>query len=101
MINNMIRKIFVLLVLSSSVFSLSLLSPPNNSYIRAIHIPFEWEQAPDAIRYNLQASTKLSQFEDCVILNINSIDSQNYLVKVIGKGSKERLIPFGKIAKFS
>ena len=41
------------------------------------------------------------RLSELINLNINSIDSQNYLVKVIGKGSKERLIPFGKIAKFS
>ena len=41
------------------------------------------------------------RLRELINLNINSIDSQNYLVKVIGKGSKERLIPFGKIAKFS
>ena len=41
------------------------------------------------------------RLRELINLNINSIDSQNYLVKVFGKGSKERLIPFGKIAKFS
>ena len=41
------------------------------------------------------------RLSELINLNINSIDSQNYLVKVVGKGSKERLIPFGKIAKFS
>ena len=75
----LLLKIFVLLILSSSVFSLNLLSPPNNSYMRTIHIPFEWEQAPDAIQYNLQASINLSQFEDGIILNINSIETTAYI----------------------
>ena len=78
-INNTIRKIFALLILSSTVFSLSLLNPPNNSYMRTIHIPFEWEQAPDAMQYNLQVSTDSLQFEDAIILDINSIQTTAYI----------------------
>ena len=47
--------------------------------MRTIHVPFEWEQAPDAIQYNLQTSTNLSQFEDGIILNINSIETTAYI----------------------
>ena len=78
-INNTIRKIFALLILSSTVFSLSLLNPPNNSYMRTIHVPFEWEQAPDAMQYNLEVSTNSLQFEDAIILDINSIQTTAYI----------------------
>ena len=37
---------------------------------------------------------------ELINLNIGSIDEKNNVVKVFGKGSKERLIPFGKRAKF-
>ena len=37
---------------------------------------------------------------ELINLNIGSVDDKNNLVKVFGKGSKERLIPFGKRAKF-
>ena len=41
------------------------------------------------------------RLSELINLNIGSIDEKNNLVKVFGKGSKERLIPFGKRAKFS
>ena len=40
------------------------------------------------------------RLSELINLNIGSIDEKNNLVKVFGKGSKERLIPFGKRAKF-
>tara|TARA_A100001234_G_scaffold4023_1_gene3268 strand:+ start:5343 stop:6242 length:900 start_codon:yes stop_codon:yes gene_type:complete len=40
------------------------------------------------------------RLSELINLNIESINPDNYLVKVIGKGNKERLIPFGKRAKF-
>ena len=40
------------------------------------------------------------RLSELINLNIGSIDEKNNLVKVFGKGGKERLIPFGKRAKF-
>ena len=40
------------------------------------------------------------RLSELINLNIGSIDEKNNLLKVFGKGSKERLIPFGKRAKF-
>ncbi|MEE3302979.1 MAG: tyrosine-type recombinase/integrase, partial [Candidatus Neomarinimicrobiota bacterium] len=41
------------------------------------------------------------RLSELINLNIESVDHKNHLIKVFGKGSKERLIPFGKRAKFS
>ncbi|GIS47609.1 MAG: hypothetical protein Ct9H90mP20_2790 [Candidatus Neomarinimicrobiota bacterium] len=41
------------------------------------------------------------RLSELINLNINSLDAKKHLIKVFGKGSKERLIPFGKRAKFS
>ena len=41
------------------------------------------------------------RLSELINLNISSVDDKNNLIKVTGKGSKERLIPFGKRAKFS
>ena len=41
------------------------------------------------------------RLSELINLNIESVDPINHLIKVFGKGSKERLIPFGKRAKFS
>ena len=41
------------------------------------------------------------RLSELINLNINSLDAKNHLIKVFGKGSKERLIPFGKRAKLS
>ncbi|MBC8346602.1 MAG: tyrosine recombinase XerC [Candidatus Marinimicrobia bacterium] len=40
------------------------------------------------------------RLSELIALDIDSIDPQNQLVKVHGKGDKERLIPFGNRAKF-
>ena len=40
------------------------------------------------------------RLSELISLNIGSVDEKNNLVKVFGKGSKERLIPFGNRAKF-
>ena len=41
------------------------------------------------------------RLSELISLNISSVDDKNNLIRVNGKGSKERLIPFGKRAKFS
>ncbi len=40
------------------------------------------------------------RLSELISLNVGSIDAHNQLVKVHGKGDKERLIPFGNRAKF-
>ena len=40
------------------------------------------------------------RLSELIALNIGSIDAHNQLIKVHGKGDKERLIPFGNGAKF-
>ena len=40
------------------------------------------------------------RLSELINLNISSVDDKNSLIRVTGKGSKERLIPFGKRAKF-
>ncbi len=40
------------------------------------------------------------RLSELISLNVSSVDEKNYLIKVFGKGNKERLIPFGKRAKF-
>ena len=40
------------------------------------------------------------RLSELIALNIQEIDSGNQLIKVYGKGNKERLIPFGNRAKF-
>jgi|TARA_Y100000310_G_scaffold340563_1_gene436803 tyrosine recombinase XerC len=40
------------------------------------------------------------RLSELIALNIGSVDAQKQLVKVHGKGDKERLIPFGNRAKF-
>ena len=61
-----------------------LLNPPNNSFTRMIHIPFEWNQLPDAISYNLQIVNNYDEnmFEnnfiiDTLITDITYIDTEN------------------------
>ena len=41
------------------------------------------------------------RLSELINLNIGSVDDKSSLIKVFGKGRKERLIPFGKRAKFS
>ena len=31
----------------------TLLNPPQNSFIRTIHVPFEWAQIPDAVTFTI------------------------------------------------
>ena len=54
-----------------------LLNPPNNSFARMIHIPFEWNQLPDANSYNFQIVNNYNEnmFENSLILDtlINDI----------------------------
>ena len=41
------------------------------------------------------------RLSELISLNISSVDDKNNLIRVTGKGGKERLIPYGKRAKFS
>ena len=41
------------------------------------------------------------RLSELISLNISSFDDKNNLIRVTGKGGKERLIPYGKRAKFS
>jgi len=49
-----------------------LLSPPNNSFMRSVHVPFEWAQIPDAISYQLQFTNSYADnlFESELILDL-------------------------------
>ena len=38
----------------------SLIRPDIDAYINYTHVPFEWDQEPDAIGYNLQVSTQVT-----------------------------------------
>ena len=40
------------------------------------------------------------RLSELINLDIGSINTKDYLIKVVGKGNKDRLIPFGKRAKF-
>jgi len=40
------------------------------------------------------------RLSELIALNIGEVDAENQLIKVHGKGNKERLIPFGNRAKF-
>tara|TARA_Y100001970_G_scaffold137457_2_gene169181 strand:+ start:17314 stop:19683 length:2370 start_codon:yes stop_codon:yes gene_type:complete len=48
-----------------------LLNPPNNAFTRSIHVPFEWEQIPNAISYNLQITNVYgdSMFDNDIVLD--------------------------------
>ena len=47
----------------------NLILPKSGDELNYIHILFEWEQEPDAVSYNLQASDE--QFFNNIILNIH------------------------------
>ena len=66
-----------------------LLNPPNNSYTRTIHIPFEWSQIPGAVLYNLEISNFNNEIildtllQDIVYIEKELIDwNNNYLWKI-------------------
>ena len=53
------RILFIyILIISFSYADLN--KPESGGNLRYIHILFEWDQEPDAVRYNLQASTEQS-----------------------------------------
>ena len=41
-------------------FAFSDLLKPDSATLRTIHVLFEWEQEPDAVEYNIQASNSIS-----------------------------------------
>jgi len=70
--------LFSLIIFTSFALA-DLISPVNNSELRAIHILFEWEQEPNAIAYNLRVFNS----NDNVILDIIEestvyIDTNNF-----------------------
>ena len=61
--------IFSFILLFNTVAFASLIRPTNGEEINYIHVFFEWEQQPDAIGYNLQASTH--QFFNNINLDVD------------------------------
>ena len=74
------RILFIyILIISFSYADLN--KPANGEELRYIHILFDWDQEPNAISYNLQAST--GQSFNNIILNIEElttsyIDTENF-----------------------
>ena len=58
----------------------NLIRPANGAELNYIHVIFEWEQEPDAMVYNLQAST--SQSFNNLLLDVNE-DATVYIDKDI------------------
>ena len=50
-----ILRLYILFFTLSLCFG-SLIRPHADAYINYTHVPFEWDQEPDAIEYNLQIS---------------------------------------------
>ena len=53
-------KIFLILTLAFSICYSDLIKPQNDSELTYIHVFFEWEQEPNAVAYNLEASNQSS-----------------------------------------
>lgn len=73
--------IFSFLLLFNTIVFASLVRPVNGEELNYIHVFFEWEQQPDAMGYNLQASNQ--QFFNNIILDVNEtttvyIDKDNF-----------------------
>ena len=51
---------YLLMVLSLVSLAFSDLLKPDSATLRTIHVLFEWEQEPDAVEYNIQASNSIS-----------------------------------------
>ena len=66
MLNSRIYIIPFLFLLNAIAFG-NLIRPANAVELNYIHVIFEWEQEPDAVSYNLQASDE--QFFNNIILN--------------------------------
>ena len=60
------RLLFILLLSSISFVFGTLVSPSDGDELNYVYVPFEWEQEPDAIYYNLQVMKN-----DDVIVDIN------------------------------
>ena len=50
----------------------SLIRPDADAYINYKHVPFEWNQEPDAIGYNLQVSTQVTFNNLLIDTNVQS-----------------------------
>ena len=71
------KKIFIIILFISSFVFGALVSPSDGDELNYVYVPFEWEQEPDAIYYNLQVMKN-----DDVIVDINEattiyIDTEN------------------------
>ena len=51
---------YLLIILSFVSFVFSDLLKPDSATLTTIHVLFEWEQEPDAVEYNIQASNSIS-----------------------------------------
>ena len=77
----------VLTVFSVCLFSLAFsdLLKPDSATLTTIHVLFEWEQEPDAVEYNIQASNSISfnnlyintNTENTVHIEKNAFDWEN------------------------
>ena len=75
--------LFSFLLLFNTLAFANLIRPADGEELNYIHVFFEWEQQPDAIGYNLQASTQ--QFFNNIILDVEEsttvyIDKDNFRV---------------------
>ncbi len=52
-----------------------LLSPPNDSFMRTTHVPFEWIQIPDAVSYNFQITNTFNSNVDLMFENDILLDT--------------------------
>ena len=73
--------LFSFLFLFNTLAFANLIRPADGEELNYIHVFFEWEQQPDAMEYNLQASTQ--QFFNNLILDVEEattvyIDKDNF-----------------------
>ena len=54
------KKYFIIISLLSSLVYAGLIKPDNGQTLNYIHILFEWEQLPNVIGYNIQASEQFN-----------------------------------------
>ena len=81
--NLILGHIYLVLIVLSSVIFCELNDPENGSVIKYTHVLFDWDQVPNAVSYNLQASTNLFSFQNGIILDISNdrtvyIDTENF-----------------------
>ena len=67
------KNILILFLIFNSIIYSELISPPNNIKLNYVHVLFEWDQEPNAIGYNLQASKQMSF--DQIILDVEEIST--------------------------